>query len=377
MPDYPIRILECVNKMDRAGLETMLMNYYRHIDRSKVQFDFLTHRPDQGEYDDEIESLGGKIYHAPRLYPQNYIKYFQWMKRFFTTHHYPVVHSHIDAMSVFPLAAAKRAGVPVRIAHSHSESIDKNFKYIPKQIFRKILPHYANHLWACSKQAGIFLYGTENANRIKIIPNAIDLQKYSFDLKTRENERKILGLPDNEVAIGHVGRLTAVKNHRWLIEMAKELNFDHVPFKMFFVGEGELRSKLEQEVADHGLENIIRFLGLRTDVADLMQAFDVLVFPSLYEGIPLTLIEAQASGLPVVASDRVSNEALIEQNTMQISLKTTPDKWAHTIVQISKGGRARDPLPLLKKAGYDIHQSAKLLQKTYLELYSDAKKLGR
>ena len=128
-----IRILQCVNDMHRAGLETMLMNYYRNIDRDKIQFDFLTHRPNRSDYDDEIESLGGKMYYAPRLYPQNYPEYFKWMKRFFAEHpEYKVVHSHIDAMSYLPLKAAKAANIPVRIAHSHNTSIDKDFKYLLK-----------------------------------------------------------------------------------------------------------------------------------------------------------------------------------------------------------------------------------------------------
>ena len=133
-----IRVLQCVNDMHRAGLETMLMNYYRNIDRTKIQFDFLTHRPDKSDYDDEILSLGGKVYYAPRLYPQNYPAYFKYMKKFFAEHpEYQIVHSHIDSMSYLPLLAAKKAGVPIRIAHSHNTSIDKDFKYILKQYFRK------------------------------------------------------------------------------------------------------------------------------------------------------------------------------------------------------------------------------------------------
>ena len=139
-----IRVLQCVNNMHRAGLETMLMNYYRHIDRNKIQFDFLTHRPDRSDYDDEIEELGGRVYYAPRLFPQNYPAYFRYMKGFFSEHpEYCIIHSHIDAMSYLPLMTAKKAGVPVRIAHSHNTSIDKDFKYLMKEAFRWQLPYVA------------------------------------------------------------------------------------------------------------------------------------------------------------------------------------------------------------------------------------------
>jgi glycosyltransferase involved in cell wall biosynthesis len=369
MTDKPIRILECVNRMDRAGLETMLMNHYRAIDRSKVQFDFLTHRPDRGEYDDEIESLGGHIYHAPRLYPQNYIKYARWTRNFFATHYYPVVHSHIDAMSAFPLAAAKRAGVPVRIAHSHSESIDKDFKYIPKQIARKLLPRFATDLWACSHKAGIFLYGKENAGKIKIIRNAIDLSRYSFNPQVRDRLRSQLGISPDEIVIGHVGRLVQVKNHALLVRLAEELSHEGRHFEMYFVGEGELQEQVKQDVIRRGLENRVHLLGLRNDVADLMQAFDVLVFPSFYEGIPLTLIEAQAAGLPVIASDHVSSESLIAPNTKRLSLNAPIQEWAAETVLAAQSGRCKDSVRLLTQAGYDIHESAKKLQMAYLALW--------
>lgn len=369
MPDYPVRILECVNKMDRAGLETMLMNYYRHIDRSKVQFDFLTHRPDQGEYDDEIESLGGKIYHAPRLYPQNYIKYFQWMKRFFTTHHYPVVHSHIDAMSVFPLVAAKRAGVPVRIAHSHNDAIDKDFKYIPKQLFRKLLPLYATNFWACSKKAGIFLFGRKNVSKIHVLYNAIDLKSFAFNYDIRIRMRKALGLHRGEIAIGHVGRFAHQKNHEQLIRIVRQLVQEGVDFTLFLVGEGKLEDKIRHRVNELNLGEHVCFLGLRSDVANLLQAFDVIAFPSLHEGISVALIEAQAAGLPIVASDCISSESLITPNTKRLSLSAPIEDWASSVVRVARQGRCADSVQLLTDAGYDIRVSARKLQNTYLSLW--------
>ena len=172
----PIRILQVVTHMNRGGLETMLMNYYRNIDRSKVQFDFLTHRPNKGAYDDEIEKLGGIIYHAPRLYPQNYLSYFRWMHEFFNNHHeYTIVHSHIDSMSYVPLLAAKRAGVPVRIAHSHNTKTQLDFKYPLKQYFRLRINEVCNYRFACGQQAGKYLFGD---HVFTVVPNAIDGRKF-------------------------------------------------------------------------------------------------------------------------------------------------------------------------------------------------------
>jgi len=211
-----IRILHCVNDMHRAGLETMLMNYYRNIDRTKIQFDFLTHRPYRSDYDDEIESLGGKIYYAPRLYPQNYPVYFRWMRKFFKEHpEYKIVHSHIDTMSYLPLLAAKKAGVPIRIAHSHNTSLDKDFKYLLKQYFRFRINSVCTHRLACGKEAGEFLFGNRD---FKVIPNAIDAEKFYFNKDLRDEKRKELGLAGKFV-VGHVGRLSYQKNHKFLIEI--------------------------------------------------------------------------------------------------------------------------------------------------------------
>ena len=195
-----MRILQVVNDMHRAGLETMLMNYYRNIDRTKIQFDFLTHRPYKSDYDDEILSLGGRMYYAPRLYPQNYIQYFRWMDKFFEEHlEYQIMHSHIDSMSYLPLLAAKRANVPVRIAHSHNTSIDRDLKYPLKQLFRTRITKVANEYCACGEEAGKFLFGNRD---FKVIPNAIETERFIYKEEVRKRVRKELHFTD-EFVVGH------------------------------------------------------------------------------------------------------------------------------------------------------------------------------
>ena len=236
-----IRILQCVNDMHRAGLETMLMNYYRNIDREKIQFDFLTHRPQRSDYDDEIESLGGKIYYAPRLYPQNYPKYFKWMKQFFSEHpEYKIIHSHIDAMSYLPLKAAKKANIPVRIAHSHNTSIDKDFKYLLKQYFRSRITTVATDYCTCGQEAGKFLFGNKD---FTFIPNAIEVDKFLYDKDLRNKKRAELGIKD-EFVVGHVGRLSYQKNHKLLIEIFDSLLKLERNALLVLVGVGEKEEEI-------------------------------------------------------------------------------------------------------------------------------------
>lgn len=364
-----IRILQIVNIMDRAGLETMIMNHYRAIDRERVQFDFLAHRPQRGAYEEEIESLGGRVYRAPRLYPQNALAYRKFMRRFFAEHFYPVVHSHIDAMSAFPLATARSAGVAVRIAHSHSDSVDRDLKYPVKEWARKRLPGIATHYWACSEAAGAFLFGKENLPKLHIVKNAIDLEGFRFDGRSRSEARTELRLSDGQVAVGHVGRFSAVKNHAFLIDLLAELRGEGADAVLVLVGDGELRGEVEQKVRGLGLSDSVRFLGLRSDVGRLVQAFDVMAFPSLHEGIPLTLVEAQASGLPIVASDKVSEEALVLPNTVRFPLDAPMSEWAGSVIRLASAGRFRHAIEGLSEAGYEIKASAGVLQAAYLSLY--------
>lgn len=368
----PIRILQAVNVMDRAGLETMIMNHYRHIDRDLVQFDFLTHRQTRGAYDEEIEQLGGRIFRAPRLYPQNYIAYRKFMRRFFAEHTYPVVHSHIDAMSAFPLAMAQSCQVGARIAHSHNDSVDMDFKYPIKQIARKRLPNIATHFWACSEEAGVYLFGEKNRSKIHVVKNAIDLGDFCFASAKRALRRSELGLTDGQMLIGHVGRFSSVKNHLFIIKLLKELVCDGVDAVLALVGDGDLKDSIAKMASASGLSDRVRFLGLREDVNELLHAFDLFIYPSLHEGIPLALIEAQASGLPVLASDNVSAEALVLKNAQQLSLNAPMREWAQLLRRLVADGRASCPIEALASEGYEIDASAKSLTSSYFALYTEA-----
>lgn len=359
-----IRILHVVNNMHRAGLETMLMNYYRNIDRTKIQFDFLTHRPEKSDYDDEIIAMGGKVYYAPRLYPQNYPAYFKYMENFFAEHpEYQIVHSHIDAMSYLPLLAAKKAGVPVRIAHSHNTSIDRDFKYILKQFFRSRITSVASHYCACGKEAGEFLFRGKDAT---IIPNAIEVDRFLFNKEMRKHKREELGLK-NEFVLGHVGRLSYQKNHKFLIEIFSEVYKKNKNTVLLMIGVGEKEQEIKDQIQILGLNDAVRFLGNRNDVNELYQAMDVFVMPSFFEGIPVTGIEAQFAELPCIFSTKVPEEVSFTDKCEFIELEEGVGKWVKAILGINLDMRLENG-SIAENSWYNIKNAKDTLEQYYFKL---------
>lgn len=354
-----IRILQIVNIMDRAGIENMLMNYYRAIDRRKIQFDFLTHRPVEGAYDDEIRKLGGRVYYAPRLYPQNYKDYFEYMKVFFREHNeYRIVHSHIDSMSYLPLLAAKKSGIPVRIAHSHSTSIDFDFKWVLKQIYRNRITSVATNYAACSYKAGEFLFGEKK--NVEIIYNALNINKFRYSEATRQKKRNELGL-EGKFVIGHVGRFTKAKNHRFILETFRKIAEKRKEAFLLLVGTGELLAETKKQIERMGLTNKVKILSNRDDVNELYQVMDIFIFPSKYEGLGMGAVEAQISGLTVIASNNVPMEAKISDDF--ITLKLNSDVWVDKILNTASGERKT-----CYSDKYDIEITSKKLADYYEKL---------
>ena len=362
-----VRILQCVNDMHRAGLETMIMNYYRNMDRDRIQFDFLTHRPERSDFDDEIENMGGRMYYAPRLYPQNYPSYFRWMYQFFKSHgEYQIVHSHIDAMSFLPLLAARISGIPVRIAHSHSTSIDREYKYILKQFYRMELNSVANRRFACGEAAGKFLF---RGKPFQIIPNAVDARRFWFDGGLREQKRRELGL-ENKFTVGHVGRFCYPKNHRFLIDIFRELRRRCPESVLLLAGVGEKEDEIKKYVLESGLQENVRFLENRSDVNELYQVMDVFVLPSLFEGVPMVGLEAQFSDLPCFFSDRVPTEVQFNEEVHFISLNSSADQWAEAILK-TKGRKRTYNRTNILNSRFDIKVAYKILERQYKQLWEN------
>lgn len=353
--------------MGRGGLETMIMNYYRHVDRSKVQFDFLVHRDFEADYDAEILSLGGRIYRMPRLIPWSR-SYLNALELFLSAHpEYKIVHVHQDCLSSVALKVAQKVGIPVRIAHSHSSNQDKNLKYLIKLFYKRQIPGYATQLFACGKDAGDWMFG---GAPYRIVNNAIDTVKYSFDPKRRNSVRNTLSIPDDDFVVGHVGRFNAVKNHTFLLDVFAAVKRMKANAVLLLVGDGNLRAEMEQKAVALGISDSVIFTGVRSDVPDLMQAMDCFVFPSLYEGLPVTLIEAQAAGLPCVASDAVPTECDKTDLVRHIPLSASTIQWADHILQTQSIPRRNTEMQIIQ-AGYDIKVNAVCLQNFYLDLWKD------
>ncbi len=365
---YPIRVLQVVTYMGRGGLETMLMNYYRHIDRSKVQFDFLTHREFDGDYDKEIKELGGNVYHLSNLNPLS-IGYKTSLNDFFENHpEYKIVHSHLDCMAGIPLKYAKLNNVPIRIAHAHNSNQTKDLKYPLKLFYKRNIKKNANYLFACGDEAGKWMF---NTNNFKVLNNAINAKDYTFNLNLRNDKRKEFGISDNSILVGHVGRFFPQKNHEFLIDIFNQFHKDHPNSYLMLVGEGELKTSIQDKVNTLGLEDNVIFTGLRSDVNDLLQAMDIFLFPSLYEGLPVSIVEAQAAGLPCLISDKVPIECKKTDLVYQLNLEDSVNTWADKIYELSHITR-RDTYEEIKESGFDIVENAKWLENFYISLYKKA-----
>lgn len=360
----PIRVLQVVTHMERGGLESMLMNYYRHIDRERVQFDFLVHRQERAAFDDEIESLGGKLYRLPRLVPWSE-GYLAALNHFFDEHpEYKIVHVHQDCLSSVILRAAAQHNIPVRIAHSHNANQDRNLKYPIKLWCRRSIPKYTTNLFACGKDAGDWMFG---GAPYQIINNAIDATAYSFNPKKRIEMRHQLGLAD-KLIIGHVGRFNPQKNHLFLLDIFAALLKKEPNAVLLLVGGGEDMLKIQAKAHALGIAEHVRFLGVRSDVADLMQAMDVFVFPSLYEGLGIVLIEAQAAGLPCVVSDTIPREAYLTDLVTAERLSSSTETWADNILEKRNFPRT-DRRAEIAAHGFDITTEAVKLQEFYINAY--------
>lgn len=357
-----IRVLHVVTDMRYGGLETMLMNYYRKIDRKKVQFDFLEHRQGRTDYDCEIEKLGGKIYRLPPLNPFG-IHYKHRLSIFFKEHpEYQIIHVHQDCLSSIILKVAKKYGVKVRIAHSHSNNQDKNLKYIIKMYYKRKIPKYATYLFACSEDAGRWMFG--NA-KFSILHNAIDTSKYAYSVKKRKQMRSEFDIKEETLVIGHVGRFSYPKNHMYLLEVFKKISEERDAI-LLLVGDGHLRLEIENKINQLQLKNRVILTGVRNDVAELMQAMDAFILPSRYEGLGIVVIEAQAAGLPCIVSDKVSLECKKTELVHQMSLSDEPEKWAEKLISLSAIER-KCHCEDIKTSGYDLEDNATKLMNFYVQ----------
>lgn len=371
----PIRILNLFTIMNRGGAETMVMNYYRAIDKSKIQFDFMVHRQERGAYDDEIEAMGGRIFRMCPIYPQNLLKYQQMLKVFFDNHpEYQILHSHMSELGYFAFKEAIRHNVPVRICHAHSspnfkiESFKEKLKVLPREILARGMRKLSTDFFVCSKIAGDWLFGKKNENKFIMMNNAVNAASFAYDKKTAEKIKSEMKWKD-KIVIGHVGRLIVPKNHTFLIDIFQQFHTKHPQSILVLVGDGDQRENICNKIKKLNLENSIILLGFRPDTANLYKAFDIFVFPSLYEGLPVSLIEAQSAGLSCIVSNTISTQAQILSNYSILSLKDSPEIWVNEMEKHLNDKRENTTINI-KKAKFDIYSNAEWLTNFYLNKLS-------
>ena len=363
----PIRVLQLFTILNRGGAETNIMNYYRKMDRTKFQFDFLVHRVEIGAYEEEIIQLGGKIFRLPALHPLHLSAYKKAVSSFFDKHYYKIIHGQCSELGLFIYKEAKKRNVPVIIAHAHNSTDGWNLKSPFRWFWKKRMMHYINAYFTCSYDASIWLFGKKNAHKAFAMHNAIETAQFAYNKQLNLDYRKKLNA-ENSTNIIHVGRFNEQKNHDFLIDVFAEYIALNPNAKLFLVGEGALKKSIIDKVNHLKLNDNVVFMGLRNDVNLIMQGMDFFLFPSLFEGLGIAFIEAQASGLQCVISDKIPSEAiLIPDNVTIIPLKKPAKDWAKQMHLLANFQRKNVSQIIIEK-GYDINTNLQKLEDKYLDL---------
>lgn len=363
------RIVHVFGRLNYAGAETLVMNLYRNINREKVQFDFVVHTEEKMDYEDEIYSLGGKIYRAPRFNGINIIQYIKWWNEFFRNHiEYKIIHGHLRGSAVFYLYEAKRNGL-ITIMHSHSISNGYGMTAIAKNILKYPLRFLSDYCLACSYPAGKWLFGKKKVHSDKffLFKNAIDLDTYKFDIAKRNEMRKQLNVID-KIVIGHVGRFDDVKNHKFILRILDELKKIESDIYLLLVGNGPLYDEINCIVKKMDLNDKVIFVGKKKNVCDYLQAMDLFLFPSLYEGLGISIVEAQVSGLKVVCSKGIPTEVDFSDNVKYLDLNESIKNWVDTILKCNENYIRKSYIFEAQMAGYDIKQCTRWIENFYQEL---------
>lgn len=362
------RVLHVLHSMNCGGAETLIMNIYRNIDRSKIQFDFLVNYFDEMYFEKEIKQLGGRIFRMKFLTRVTPPVYEYQLYKFFKEHpEYKIIHSHLETTTGIILNCAKRAGVPVRIAHSHNSRythtgsryrIENAYKDYCK---KKIVPN-ATKLFACSEIAAKWLYDNNCTNAVTI-HNGIETEKYRFSADVRVQIRDELCLDDRTKVLGHIGRFYDQKNHTFLIDLFEVYVKSNPNSILLLAGEGELLEEIEEKVKSKGLSEKVKFLGLRGDICRILQAMDVFLLPSKFEGLPVVLVEAQAAGVPCIVADTVPPEADLGCGLMQFLSIADAEQWAQVINKTNP--EHKQTSCQVAAAGYDVKATADWLEEFY------------
>jgi len=367
------RVLQIFGKLGRGGLESFVMNLYRVTDKTQIQFDFLLTSPG-GEYEVEAKALGARIFYS-KSRALGLRQYKKDLDFFFAKHigEFQAVHLHASSLSsIEPLVYAKKYNVPIRIIHSHSSSVKRNLKFrlfhqVSHLINKTRIKSLATHYFGCSDKALDWMYAyTGIRSKAIMINNGIETSKFAFNIHTRNEVRNEFGLT-NQFVVGHIGSFIHVKNHSFLIKLFRELLKDIPDAKLILIGDGELRDAIIRQIHSYGIENKVILTGSRGDINRLLQAMDLLIMPSFFEGLPVSLVEAQCAGLPIFASDTISKDVAITPNITFLSLKEDLSVWIESIKKIHKEIVRQDSTEYIVNAGFDINQTVSFVCDIYLD----------
>ena len=359
--EEPIRVLHIVGAMYPGGFENFIMNLYENMYRDKIQFDIVVHMRKENDYVDKIKQMGGRVYELPRL-TGNPIANLKQLYRIVKDNQYKIMIRHTSNALVVPqLFVAKKAGAKV-ICHSHNETDPKVLLHKLGKLFMDVS---VNERFACSENAGLWMFGKKT---YKVVHNAISIDKFLYRAEAGNKIRKEFGLSEKKV-YGHIANFIQSKNHMFLLSIYKEISKIDESAVFFCVGEGDLRPEIEEEIKRLEMQDKVILTGIRKDVPDFMSCFNVLVFPSKFEGLPLTLIEAQAAGLPCLISDTITKDVIVTENLVEMeSIEQNPSVWAKRAISMSEKRNRECQYESIAKAGYDIKTLAKEYENLFEEL---------
>lgn len=362
----PVRIAHIIGKLNAAGVEAVVNNYYKNIDHNKYQFDYYIDSDSSCKPSKDLIDMGARYFVIPPY--QHLFSHIKTLVRLFKENKYLIVHSGMNTLAPISLFAAWMAGVPIRINHNHSTAGKGEFKRnCLKYCLRPFAKVFANYYCACSKYAGIWLFGKNffSSGKVTVFNNAVDTSKFAFSTSNRDKLRKELGI-SNKYVIGHIGRFTKQKNHYFLIDIFEQYYKKNSNAVLLLVGIGELQDEIKDAVKKKKLEDAVIFLGKRSDVDELYSAMDLFVLPSLYEGLPVVGVEAQVSGLPCIFSNEITREVAITENVYFLPIDGSVSDWCSQITNFKNLDLKRDKLKL-KDCSFDIKVQANNLVEYYDE----------
>lgn len=361
-----INILHVVGGMDRGGAETFLMNILRNIDKEKFNFIFLCYGNKPFDYENEIRSLGAKIIRTPDIKNVGIFKHIHNIEKIIKDEKICIVHAHTHYNSMFSLIAAKRSKVKTRISHSHSTKSEQNPSLIKKIYFifsKLVINIYANNYLACAEDAGHAIYYKKN--RFTVVDNGIILNDFYFNDSSRELIRRTLSIADGTTVIGHVGRFDTAKNHMFLLDVFGEYTKINDNTTLLLVGDGRLKNDIHDKVKSLNLQDKVIFMGVRDDINKIYSAMDIFLFPSLYEGLGIALIEAQTNGLPCLTSNVIDPITQITERIHYYPLDKGPISWADKIKTINLAKHKRNLELVSSTSRYNVIHSIKLIEGIY------------